>query len=294
MRKVVLYGAGELTKRFLQEGTKDYEIVAILDRKWKQIKSICGHRVYSPESIIQFETQYEYVIIAMDDLKPGKERVIKEVYSYLIEQGVDGKKIILQSFKSLEHHINRFPRKEYLLALSALQHQNNIRGSVAECGVYRGWFASIINECYPDEKLWLFDTFSGFDNRDVEIDTKQAKDAIEEGLFDRFNVTSEAIVELRCMHRENLVFCKGYVPETFVNVDSQFCFVNLDMDLYAPQLAALRFFSKKMVKGGVILVHDYYNEIFTGTAKAVDEFCEEMDVIKHPIGDGLSIALLFI
>lgn len=291
-KKVVLYGAGELTKKYLTEGTNDYEIVAILDRKWSSIGTVCGHRVYPPEDILKCE--FEYVIIALDDLKAGMDKVIKEVFTFLKEQGVAEEKIILQSFKSLEHHINRFPRKEYLLELSKLQYKNDLEGDVAECGVFRGWFASMINECYPDKQLWLFDTFAGFDGRDVSVDTEEAKAAIGEGLFDRFNITSEDIVRLRCMHRNKLIFKKGYVPDTFEGVDSQFCFVNLDMDLYAPQLAALQFFSKRMVRGGVILVHDYYNKIFTGTTKAVDEFCKENEVLMHPIGDGLSIALIFI
>ena len=291
MKKVIFYGAGELTRNYLKNGTDDYEIIAVLDRKWQEIKCVGGHKVYSPEQVHRFE--YDYIIIAMDDVKSGMDKVIKDVYQYLLSCGVEDRKIILQSFKSLEHHMNRFPRKEYLAALSELMHKKNIRGDVAECGVYRGWFASMINECFPNEKLWLFDTFSGFDPRDVAVDTKPAKEAITDGLFDRFNVTSEDIVKLRCMHRENLIIRKGYVPETFEGIDSKFCFVNLDMDLYNPQLAALRFFSGKMVKGGVILVHDYYNKTFTGTTKAVDEFCEETGVVQYPIGDGLSIALLF-
>ena len=127
--KVVFYGAGELTKTFLKEGTDDYEIVAILDKKYESIKTICGHKVYSPECISNFD--YEYIIIALDDLKKGMDEVIKEVYCYLIELGVPEDKIILQSFKSLEHHINRFPRKDYLFSLSKLMHKEGVRGDVA-------------------------------------------------------------------------------------------------------------------------------------------------------------------
>lgn len=228
--KVVFYGAGEMTKRFLQNGTEDYEIVAILDRKYELIKTIYGHRVYPPEYVLNLD--YEYVIIALDDLKKGMDNVIKDVYRYLIELGVSEDKIILQSFKSLEHHMKRFPRKEYLFALSAMMHRDGIRGDVAECGVYRGWFSSMINQCFPEEKLWLFDTFCGFDENDVEKDTSPAKAAILGGEFDRFYTTSEEIVEMRCMHREKLVFRKGYVPDTFEGIDAKFCFVNLDMDLY--------------------------------------------------------------
>ena len=43
-------------------------------------------------------------------------------------------------------------------------------GSVAECGVYKGEFASVINRCFYDRKLYLFDIFEGFDLRDVETE----------------------------------------------------------------------------------------------------------------------------
>ena len=151
----------------------------------------------------------------------------------------------------------------------------------------------MINEAFPDKRMWLFDTFEGFDQNDVDKDTEEAKESIRKGEFDRFNYTSEEIVRLRCMHRDKLIIRKGYVPDTFQGIETTFCFVNLDMDLYVPQLAALKFFAPRMEKNGVILVHDYYNKIFTGTTKAVDEFCESYKVTKYPIGDGLSIALLF-
>lgn len=291
MSKVVFYGAGGLTRNFLKYGTSDYEIVAILDRRWEEIGCIYGHKVVAVECVLEFD--FEYVIIALDDLKKNMDKEIEAVYRHLLKLGVDEEKIILQSFKSLEYHMNRFPRKEYLKELSALMYKSNVHGDVAECGVYRGWFASMINEFFPDKKLWLFDTFQGFDKRDVEADTKLAKAAITEGQFDHFNITSEFIVKLRCMHRKKLIIRKGYVPDTFEGIDTKFCFVNLDMDLYAPQLAALKFFSTRMVRGGVILVHDYYNQTFTGTTKAVDEFCKDQDIICYPIGDGLSLALLF-
>lgn len=292
MKKVLFYGAGEFAKKFIAEDTKDYEIVGVLDVQWKSKKTICGHRIYEPERVSEFAC--DYVIIALDDLKKGADKIIKEIYDRLVLLGVPENKIILQSFKSLEHHKNRLPRKQYLQELSRMQLERGLPGDIAECGVFRGWFASMMNEYYPEKKLWLFDTFAGFDSADVAVDTEEAKEVVLGGKFDHFNTTSEDIVRMRCMYRENLIFKKGYVPDTFQDVDAQFCFVNLDMDLYTPQLAALQFFSERMVKGGVILVHDYYNAVFTGTKKAVDEFCAKKDgMILHPIGDGLSVAILF-
>src|SRR3989344_5317525 len=56
---------------------------------------------------------------------------------------------------------NRYPDliRAYMLCLCArkiLSHE--VDGSVAELGVYRGEFATQINECFPDKKLYLFDT----------------------------------------------------------------------------------------------------------------------------------------
>lgn len=291
METVILYGAGEFTKKFLCQPTNDYIVAAIADKNWESICSLLGHIVIDPLSIMDYD--FDYVIISLDDLKAGNDVHIFEIYDLLVKLGIPEEKILLQSFKSQEHHINRYPRMVYVRELSESMRERNIRGAVAECGVYRGWFSAMINKFFPGEKLYLFDTFSGFDTRDVDSDLSPAIKAIKDGQFDHFNTTSEDIVRIRCPHREKLIFKKGYVPDTFEGVNDRFCFVNLDMDLYVPQLAALRFFALRMVEGGVILVHDYYNKTFPGTRKAVQEFAREQNLILHPIGDGLSIALLF-
>lgn len=58
-------------------------------------------------------------------------------------------------------------------------------------------------------------------------------------------------------HPSNCVIRKGYFPETADGLEMEFCFVNLDMDLYEPILERLRFFYPRMVNGVAILVHDY-------------------------------------
>lgn len=64
------------------------------------------------------------------------------------------------------------------------------------------------------------------------------------------------------------------------------------MDLYKPQYAALDFFGKRMVRGGVILLHDYFSNVLPGTQKAVTDFLQKKDYNMIPIGDQLSIALI--
>jgi len=50
----------------------------------------------------------------------------------------------------------------------------NISGSVAELGVYKGDFAVDINLVFPDKKLYLFDTFEGFNSKDKDTELKKS------------------------------------------------------------------------------------------------------------------------
>ena len=45
--------------------------------------------------------------------------------------------------------------------------------ALAELGVYKGNSAKILHIVSPARKLYLFDTFEGFDNRDVSAETHQ-------------------------------------------------------------------------------------------------------------------------
>ena len=86
---------------------------------------------------------------------------------------------------------------------------------------------------------------------------------------------------------------KGFFPESAKNINEKFCFVNLDMDLYNPTLMGLEWFGNRMIKGGCILVHDYFSETFMGVRQAVNEYLENHKNIYYlPIGDGISIALV--
>lgn len=89
-----------------------------------------------------------------------------------------------------------------------------------------------------------------------------------------------------------VIIKKGYFPNSAADIKEQFCFVNLDMDLYQPTKSGLEWFKNNMVAGGVILVHDYYSETFHGPRLAVNEFMKENSkLMLFPIGDGISVAI---
>lgn len=150
-------------------------------------------------------------------------------------------------------------------------------------------FSQEINRYFPARKLYLFDTFEGFDKRDVNTELNEGFSNVRENYYGE---TSEELVLKRLSNREKAVVCKGYFPETTKDIpDEKYLFVNLDFDLYNPIKAGLEYFYPRMMDGGVILVHDYFTKFYHGVEKAVSEFESVHDLIKTPIGDGISIAL---
>lgn len=58
--------------------------------------------------------------------------------------------------------------------------------------------------------------------------------------------------------------------------------------------AYLELFYPRMVKGGIILIHDYFTEFYHGVKVAVDDFEKNYNIklTRVPIGDGISIAIV--
>jgi len=145
------------------------------------------------------------------------------------------------------------------LALETMRRED-ILGSLAELGVWRGFTSSFIHSQIPERRLYLFDTFSGFPGAD-------ATDA-------RFKDTSMEVVRRRVGDCTNVVFRVGVFPETTCGLESElFAFVLIDVDKYDATLAGLNFFYPRMTRGGYIFVHDYNSpESECGVSKAVGQF----------------------
>jgi O-methyltransferase len=166
--------------------------------------------------------------------------------------------------------------------------KNNITGSFAELGVYKGETANIIHEMDTDRKLLLFDTFEGFNQND--LDKEESKE--QKYSTSNFSDTSVAAVKDYIQGNDNISFYPGYFPDSTKNVeDSEFALVNLDADLYQPTLEGLKYFYPKLVKQGVILIHDY-NHNWNGVRKAVDEFVKTIPESIIEIADWQGSAMI--
>jgi O-methyltransferase len=159
--------------------------------------------------------------------------------------------------------------------------KKNLPGNVAEVGVYKGKFAKHINQYFPSKKLYLFDTFEGFNEKDIQTEKKLGlNDANQD-----FSDTSADQVLKNMPFPKQCIIKKGFFPDTAAGIDDSFVFVSLDTDLYEPIYQGLVYFYPRMEKGGYIFVHDVNNDCYKGAAKAVEQFSEEQQISFIPIPD---------
>jgi len=292
--KVIIFGAGHTGKRFCNECSDDVEIIAFADNDPDKVGTyINGHIVIMPDLIPEYE--YDKIVIAVIDYSSvpinnsymNSNSILLQLYEY----GIPRSKIFLTAYNYVDKDRNRV---EFIRKYSELIYLRTIPGAAAECGVFRGHYAAFINKYLHDRTLYLFDTFTGFDKRDIEKEKLlESSNPNVESIVDWANTANADISMIRCLYQENVVIKQGYVPETFIGLEEEkFCFVSLDMDLYEPMLASLRFFAPRMSQGGVILVHEYYCNNFTSVKTVVEDFSKEYGITTVPIGDKLSIAVI--
>tara|TARA_B100001013_G_scaffold38398_1_gene20502 strand:- start:169 stop:870 length:702 start_codon:yes stop_codon:yes gene_type:complete len=176
-------------------------------------------------------------------------------------------KKVADLMKSIKNEVFfEWPPYEAYMIYSITRSQRELDGDMAEVGVYQGGSAKIICDVKRNRKLFLFDTFKGLPELS-DIDTLFGKKHWKKN---QFNDTSLEAVKDYLSSYENVQIIKGEFPKTADSIgDSKFSFVHLDVDLYRSTIECLKFFYPRLVKGGIILVHDYFAD---GIQKAFKEF----------------------
>jgi O-methyltransferase len=159
--------------------------------------------------------------------------------------------------------------------------KKELKGSVAELGVYKGKFAKYINQYFPERKLYLFDTFAGFDNRDIERDKLKNFSSAGQDFSD---TTPESVLK-RMPYPQNCIPIIGFFPDSAAQIDDIFVFVSLDADLFEPIYKGLLFFYPRLAEGGYIFIHDFNNDAYKGARQAVEQFCMEQKIGFIPVPD---------
>lgn len=147
---------------------------------------------------------------------------------------------------------------------------DSVPGAAAELGVFRGRFARCINRLLPDRKLYLFDSFQGFDRSAGASEAMQAahENTSVRQVLDALPFPEQAIVK------------PGFFPESLDGLEDIFCLVSLDVDFEAATLAGLRYFWPRLSPGGYLMLHDWGNPGLPGPARALERYQMEL---RQPI-----------
>lgn len=277
MRRAVIFGATNTGRTIFKEIKDEWNVIAFVDENPKLWGSnIEDVPVCNPDDLLTLKYDFLYV---------GVLTYYMEVMNRLHEMNIPSGKIIDRYVS-----IPTYARIEFLKQSKIMLEEAGISGyAVAELGVYKGEFAKEINRIFPESKLYLFDTFEGFS--EVDAVSERQRGYTDNNQTGYFSDTSVQQVLNKMAFPNKCIVKKGFFPDTAEEIDENFVFVNIDVDLYEPILSGLRWFYPRMVSGGVILVHDYFSTAFTGARDAVKLFAETSRVMFLPVGDTLSVAL---
>lgn len=186
------------------------------------------------------------------------------------------------------HHVNDDTSNDYArirefeLCVREIK-RHSVLGNVAELGVFRGEFAQYINMAFPEKKLYLFDTFSGFNEKEAEEEITKGHTNLF--LTESLKNTSIDIVMKKMSCPNNVVVKQGLFPDSLNGLEDSFAFVSIDVDFAESIYQGLKYFYQRLNRGGYIFVHDY-NTTYLGVEEAVDRFEKENGpVAKVPLCD---------
>ncbi|MFB0846172.1 TylF/MycF/NovP-related O-methyltransferase [Paenibacillus oleatilyticus] len=274
----------------------EYDYILLASGQYDELMKQLQYLDVPPDKIIAFKMNGSKPFIALQEDVNLKLRELgnHNKFNLFSKRRIDPFHLCNMNLIGRERRIDFDNSNTDYIRLSSLEliaeeiHLNNVVGNVAELGVYKGEFAKHINQIFPNKKLYLFDTFEGFDGRDVKYDINNKFS----GETTQFSDTNINLVLNKMKYPENVMVKKGYFPETSIGLEDQFAFVSIDTDLYKPIYDGLTYFYPRLANGGYIFVHDYNNSIFKGAKEAVKRYCSENKIPYVPISDNLGTVVI--
>ncbi len=313
--KIYVWGTGRLAGEVVGDWINEEAIIAFIDNDINK-KIYMGKEVIRPAEIV--EREYDAIVVATiysldirEQCKKIRIDIDKVIFLYnnciLNDMNKDynfindilGEKYS-EIIKKRYHLIRGIEDSDYItngnyyntdyvriktfdLVIKEIK-KNNILGSVAEVGVFRGEFAEFINAAFPNKKCYLFDTFDGFDANEALREKKSGN--CSEAFISAYKQTNLGIVLERMPNIDMVYIKQGYFPDSLDGLEDKFAFVSIDVDFEQSIYNSLEYFYPRLNEGGYIFIHDY-NSHLSGVAKAVNNFeiNNNIKMCKVPICD---------
>ncbi len=280
----------------------EYDAILVSTLFGEEVLQTCRTVGISPDKLI-----FVYGNVKISDMNQdydfieqicGKEYAdfIKMRYHLIREIEIDLKKdkkdFEVKDFANDKYYQNDFVRLKTLELLVDELQRGNVEGQIAELGVFQGHFAKYLNAAFPDRKLYLFDTFDGFDEEEVkrELETETIPVVCE-----IYKNTSVQVVMDKMCHKENVIIKQGFFPDSLGRggLEETFALVSIDCDWEDSIYQGITYFYPRLQKGGYIMIHDY-NNLVASAQKAVQRYEKEQNtrLPKVPICDAQGSLIL--
>jgi hypothetical protein len=218
------------------------------------------------------------------------------VYRTEVEKDVGraNAEIFGRSTDSVEVRLENFPKyvrrqhlKRFLSMYELFKRALRVKGSVVECGVFRGFglmsWAKISTILEPENltrRIYGFDTFEGFpsvsDEDRSEFTNTTAGDLRAPSHDELIDLVTHYDRDRFLGHIPKVELVKGDITKTapeFVGAHPHLVvsLLFIDCDLFEPTRAALNAFIPRMPKGAVLAFDELDNPIWPGETRAVVE-----------------------
>ncbi len=207
---------------------------------------------------------------------------------------IASRKVVLTQFrpKSVTTEVTQLRWRHYLVYWSATV-ASRIAGNgprnFVEMGVCDGltaWFASHARQRSKcDGEFFLYDAWE-----EMRPDLLTASEGGSAGSYSYLNIENTQ-KNLTLCGKDNFVFNKGYVPESFEqsrNPES-IAWIHIDLNSSMPTIASLDYFWSRLLPGGLVLLDDFAWPGYEETRVEVERWCNvrELDILQFPTGQAL-------
>lgn len=287
---VCIKNAGREIRQICMETGIDTQRVILMDN-WEWLDgsimeenppACCRKIIDNPFDIQEILPRFYEKYLKERDIQAGRYKIISRNGYDLCEKDAP---MLSEEFNTLQYQTDYFRYRTFELIANQII-RNQIQGSVAEVGVFKGAFSKLINRKFKDKKLYLFDTFESFDEKEFHYELEQGR--VPAAFLQGFAATNVENVLNEMPYSDKCIVRKGLFPETAEDLEEErYAFVSIDVDFERSILEGLRYFYPRLYNGGAIFVHDYNNRFLEGVKVAVDTYENEIGepLCKVPLAD---------
>jgi len=174
----------------------------------------------------------------------------------------------------------------------AAWHATRLPGDFVECGTNTGIMSLAVCE-YVDfnatgKRFYLFDTYSGIPESQISPEEQTLKRAGENvQYFDCYEIAKANFSEWPTCE-----LIRGMIPDTLArDPTTEVAYLCIDMNIAAPERAAISHFWPKLTRGAVVILDDYGWAPYYLQKQQHDEFARQqgVEILMLPTGQGMII-----